>query len=64
MTAFVAGWSKEFHSKEHLLISYNRNRHTCRNKSFEKLDTYSSTCFGDSYANFEFKVVQSSREHS
>ena len=22
MGAFVAGWSKEFHSKEHLLISY------------------------------------------
>ena len=30
LRAFVAGWSKEFHFKEslqHLLISYNRDRH-------------------------------------
>ena len=40
--AFVVGWSKEFHSKErlHLLINYNRDRHTCINPSSKKLGTY------------------------
>ena len=39
-SAFVASWSTEFNSKEHLLIRYNRDRHTCRNSSSEKLGTY------------------------
>ena len=32
MGAFVAGWSKEFHSKERYQrrpLGYNRNRYTC-----------------------------------
>ena len=42
MDAFVAGWSKEFHSKEilHPHISYNRDRHTCINPSSKILGTY------------------------
>ena len=42
MGAFVAGWSKEFHSKEklqHRSLGYNRNRYTCSNTISETFGT-------------------------
>ena len=71
MGAFVAGLSKEFHSKERmrLLIGYNSDKHTCSNSKSKKSGTY----IGDQYdrgnistlfpITWLWKVVQSSREH-
>ena len=55
ISAFVACWSKEFHSNAHLLIRYNRDRHTCRNSSSEKLGTY--TYIGDPYDQRNYLIT-------
>ena len=42
MDSFEAGWSKEFLPKErlqHLLLSYNRDKHLCINPSSKKTGT-------------------------
>ena len=53
MGAFIAGWSKEFHSKERmrLLIGYNSDKHTYSNSKSKKSGTY----IGDQYDGGIFK---------
>ena len=74
MDAFVSGWNKEFHSKEHLLISYitihviGIHVENKVSKNWVLIcvwkSIWSEELFITLFTNFVFKVDQTSGKHS